>query len=110
MSNIGKNVASGSNELKGGYGVIIGLSIIFFGQIVNLLVFFYGPQSDPTLEEFIDHLRKLRLISMVVVLTSVTGLIITIQGLKDLLNELQKDRETIDDLVQYMLSSEINKK
>ena len=47
---------------------------------------------------------------MVVVLTSVTGLIITIQGLKDLLNELQKDRETIDDLVQYMLSSEINKK
>ena len=96
--------------MKGGYSVLIGLCIIFFGQIVNLLLFFYGPSSDPTLEEFIDYLRKLELISMLVVLTTVTGLIITIQGLKDLFNELQKDRETIDDLVQYMLSSEISKK
>ena len=110
MSNGGRKVASGSNELKGGYSVLIGLSIIFFGQIVNLILFFYGPSSDPTLEEFIDYSRKLELISMLVVLTTVTGLIITIQGLKDLLKELQKDRETIDDLVQYMLSSEINRK
>tara|TARA_A100001234_G_C12550480_1_gene352917 strand:+ start:353 stop:676 length:324 start_codon:yes stop_codon:yes gene_type:complete len=107
---MGKNASSSSNELKGGYGVIIGLTIIFLGQIVNLLVFFYSPSNEPTLEEFINHLTKLRLISMFVVLTSVTGLIITIQGLRDLLDELQKDRETIDDLVQYMLSSEINKK
>ena len=58
MTNVGGNTLSGSKKLKSGSNAIFGLSIILFGQIANLLVFFYRPASDSNLEEFFDYLSK----------------------------------------------------
>lgn len=109
MTNVEENTLSGSKKLKSGSNAIFGLSIILFGQIANLLVFFYRPASDSNLEEFFDYLSNVRMVSLFVILTSIIGLIMIIQDLKDLLNELQKDRNTMDNVVRY-LASEIEKK
>ena len=109
MTNVGKNTLSGSKKLKSGENAVFGLSIILLGQIANLLVFFYRPASDSNLEEFFDYLSNVRMVSLIVIITSIIGLLMIIQDLKDLLIELQKDRDTTHNVVRY-LASEIEKK
>ena len=109
MSNMNKNIRSGSRKLRSGSNTIYGLSIILFGQVVNLLAFFYRPASDSKIESLFQYIENLMMISIFVTLTCIIGIMMIINDLKGLLVELQSDREKIDHVVQY-LASEIKKK
>lgn len=104
-----KKILTGSSMLESGQKAGFGLFIILIGQIVNIVMIFSKPSSDSNIESYLDYVSFFETISVLIAIANIIGIILILQDLKELLDELQEDRDIWNQNLM-IIASEINKK